>query len=308
MGSRGRVATPHFVAHGEARSQPACLGSPIARASFEGLSLEVFDGARRSCVWGANRALCEIRIRTRVSPSAGRRLLSRRDRWSVVCLFFGAVTHVPTARNSEGSPAMKEKVEDHAITFRDVILPDGTHARALRVFCPRKSQSVSVEVCRACPRMVAVCEEETGASPCVRCSPGAAHSPSPADVSVGAMLSGRVAAVAADVPEHAIRALFVKHSLALIAVVDEAHRVVGVVREADLIHRGLVSADVVECAAEIMTPAFSIPEGMPVRTALLEMAMSRVRHAPVVTPEGELLGTLIDVIGLKWLRGERPET
>jgi CBS domain-containing protein len=119
------------------------------------------------------------------------------------------------------------------------------------------------------------------------------------------LLTGPVSAVTADVPEHAIRALFVKHSLSLIAVVDEDHRVVGVVREADLIHRGFASADVVESAADLMAPAFSIPEDMPIRSALLQMATSRLRHAPVVAAGGELLGTLIDVVGLRWLRGAR---
>jgi CBS domain-containing protein len=97
----------------------------------------------------------------------------------------------------------------------------------------------------------------------------------------------------------------VKHALSVIAVVDEDHRVVGVIREADLIHRGFASADIVESAAEIMVPAFSIPEDMPIRSALLQMATSRVRHAPVVTAAGELLGTLIDVVGMRWLRGSR---
>ena len=99
-----------------------------------------------------------------------------------------------------------------------------------------------------------------------------------------------------------------KHALSVIAVVDDDHRVVGIVRESDLIHRGLASLDVLECASEIMAPALFIREDTPIRNALLQMATSRVRHAPVVTAAGDLVGTLIDIVGLRWLKHGQSET
>jgi len=198
---------------------------------------------------------------------------------------------------------MMETTRDHPVTLCDVIRPDGTHARGLRVFCSRRSQSVDLDTCGACPRLVRVCEDASGSVACIRCSPGTAATLDPAEVAVGALIAGQVSAVRNDVPDHAIRALFVKHSLSLVVVVDEDHRVIGVVREADLIHRGFASPEVAESAGEIMRPALSICEDTPIRAALLQMANSRVRHAPVVTTAGELIGTLIDIVGLRWLRG-----
>jgi CBS domain len=198
---------------------------------------------------------------------------------------------------------MKEHSEDLSVTVCDVVRPDGTRARGLRAYCPRRSQSVSLETCRACPRLVEIRDDASGAPVCIRCTPGMASTSDPAEVAVGALIAGRVSAVRSDVSEHAIRALFVEHSLSLVVVVDHDHRVIGVVGEGDLIHRGFAALQNGECAGEIMRPALSIREETPVRTALLQMATSRVRHAPVITAAGELIGTLIDVVGLRWLRG-----
>jgi hypothetical protein len=199
---------------------------------------------------------------------------------------------------------MKDHIEERPVTLCEIVRPDGTRARELRVFCPRHSQSMALETCRACPRLAELRDDASGSPACVLCAPGTAGTADPADVAVGALISGQISAVRNDVPEHAIRALFVKHSLSLVVVVDHDHKVVGVVAEGDLIHRGFKSGQAAECADEIMRPALSIREETPIRTALLQMATSRVRHAPVITAAGELIGTLIDVVGLRWLRGD----
>ncbi len=195
---------------------------------------------------------------------------------------------------------MKERIADRPIVIRDVVQPNGAHALGVRVFCPRHSRSVDLDTCRTCPRCVEISRDASGSETCVRCTPGTSGS-DPGDFAVGAMVLGPVSAVRHDVPEHAIRALFVKHGLAVVFVVDDTHRVVGVVREADLLHRGFSASDL-ESAAEIMSPSLLIREDTAIRVALLEMAGARVRYAPVVTFEGEPLGTLIDVAGMRWLR------
>src|SRR6266511_515799 len=105
---------------------------------------------------------------------------------------------------------MNERTKDHPITLCDIIRPDGALDRGLRVFCSRRSQSVDLDTCRACARLVQVCDDASGSVASVRCSPGTASTLDPAEVAVGALIAGQVSAVRNDVPEHTIRALFVK--------------------------------------------------------------------------------------------------
>jgi hypothetical protein len=52
-----------------------------------------------------------------------------------------------------------------------------------------------------------------------------------------------------------------------------------------------------------MSPTLSIREDTPIRSALLQMGGARVRQVAIVTTNDELLATLVDVDGLRWLSG-----
>jgi len=195
-----------------------------------------------------------------------------------------------------------KQAHDRPVVLCEVLQPDGGRSVGLRVYCPRHRQSVALDTCRECPRCLAIASDAAGSATSVRCTPGTSGVADPGDVAVGALMAGAgSAAVRHDVPEGTLRALFVKHQLRVVFVVDEAHRVVGVVREMDLMHRGFSDVGL-DDARGIMSTTLVIREDVPIRDALLQMANARLRHAPVVTSDGELLGTLFDIAGLRWLR------
>jgi predicted transcriptional regulator len=106
-------------------------------------------------------------------------------------------------------------------------------------------------------------------------------------------------AVHANLPLRALAALFVDRQLAHVFIVDDREMVVGMVKDADLLRATPVRTSA--NAGEIMGIALPVPERTPLRRALLQMAVTHVRQAAIMSADGTLLGVLADIDGLRWL-------
>jgi CBS domain-containing protein len=129
-------------------------------------------------------------------------------------------------------------------------------------------------------------------------------------VTVGDVMTREVVRVRAETPYRAIVDLLVERRISAVPVVDEANRVVGVVSEADLLHRVEFIGDEHErrvferpsrheartkshaaSAHDLMTsPAVTVPPDLPVVGAAKLMATSGVQRLPVVDARGTLVG------------------
>jgi len=220
----------------------------------------------------------------------------------------------PQEALSGSSVAIPRDEIEQPVLVSEIIGRDGSRSIHFRVFCPYRAASVPLDTCRACPSLREVGGEAPGNGALVRCGrearpdrckDGESLEGGPA----GATLKTSIAAVRDDLAIEKLRSYFVEHLISSIYVVDESHRLLGVVRDVDLLvsrhtlrptasHEG-------ETAAQVMSATSSVPENIGVRTALVAMARANQRRAAVVTSEGMLLGVLDDVAGLKWLVGRR---
>ncbi len=212
------------------------------------------------------------------------------------------------------------------VVVQEIVRSDGTRTLGFRVFCPAHCESVELDVCRKCPQSV----EATGdgsASPegAVVCRPQLFQQPerpnppsdptqARSDVAVGAVVAGSVCAIHQDLPLRALRSFLTERNLSSLFVIDESEKVVGIVRDVDLRRPSLQSLrshpipddplqGVEQVAGDIMSATLAICEHTPIRSALVQMAGSRARQVAIVTTRGELLATLVDVEGLRWLAG-----
>jgi CBS domain-containing protein len=225
---------------------------------------------------------------------------------------------------------------ERPVLAQNLVKRDGSRATAFRVFCEGRYQSVDLDVCRACPSCVDV--GPGGCSGVVRCASNSTpagmepssqdSSSAPLEESVGSTLTTNVTCVGHDVDLGMLTALFVERNLSHLVVVDESWRVIGVVREGDLLRSSVSSivdtnraglrsgeADLVAAfaakvakvttAADLMSSPGAIPEDTSLRGALLQMARSHMRDAPIVTIGGRVFGVLHDVEGLRRLMSRR---
>jgi CBS domain-containing protein len=129
-------------------------------------------------------------------------------------------------------------------------------------------------------------------------------------MTVGDLMTHKVVQVREDTPYRAIVDALVERRISAVPVVDEAHRVVGVVSEADLLHRveflgaqherrvferpsrhearakshGMLARDV------MTSPAVTVTADTPVARAAKVMASAKVKRLPVVDASGALVG------------------
>jgi CBS domain-containing protein len=210
----------------------------------------------------------------------------------------------------------REAGHRHPILALCLARADGTAHRRLRVYCEGREQSVPVEICRACPRCLDIAEDEAASSGWVRCSPPPRRSDPGYGPLVGEALRDGVVAVEEDVPVRDVVAMFVKHRLRLVVVVDAGGHVSGVVHESNLLphinahNRGHLPLDahlewtrvVHSAVSEVMSSARSISEVVSLREALAEMAAARHQRLVAVNGDGLPTGILVDVYALQALR------
>jgi len=178
---------------------------------------------------------------------------------------------------------------------------------------------------------VEVAPDVDGTSALVRCSPPRDDATTPPTddpqagddlredcTPVGAILRGATLCIACRTEVRELRALMVEGGLPGVFVVDEGGRLAGLVRERDLViaprltpnaGRAAPEAGVVRLVGAVMSTATSVEEFASVCSALRRMAGAHLREVPVITRDGQLVGVLRDIEGLRWIadqrRGER---
>ena len=215
---------------------------------------------------------------------------------------------------SGSSVAIPRDEIEQQVLVSEIIGGDGSRSIHFRVFCPYRAASVPLDTCRACPSLREVAGEASGNGALVRCGREGRPDRGTDDETLeggpaGAALKASIAAVRDDLAIQKLRSYFVEHLVSSVYVVDESHRLLGVVRDVDLVvsrHTLRPTASTEgETAAQVMSPTSSVPENIGVRSALLAMARANQRRAAVITSDGMLLGVLDDIAGLKWLVGRR---
>ncbi len=172
------------------------------------------------------------------------------------------------------------------ISTRTVILPDMAERRTLFVYCPRLARATPLDACSDCTACAGfTTSQDPSRRPSALCSFGECAGRAPRRP-VAAVLSRHAICVRTD-------ALGAVRGVALhdgqVAVVDDDTRIVGTLDSTGRVH----SCDAVRGSA--------IPEDVSVRGALRQMARLRRRSAPVIAPDGTVVGVVEDVDALRAL-------
>jgi hypothetical protein len=107
-----------------------------------------------------------------------------------------------------------------------------------------------------------------------------------------------VVCVSAEVDVRVLAGIVSETARTTLFVVDDERRLLGLVRAP-------VRWPPHGTASAMMTEASGVLESTPVRRALVEMAVAHWREAPIVTSSAELVGTLGDLEGMRWLTANR---
>src|SRR4051812_10188431 len=141
---------------------------------------------------------------------------------------------------SGSSVAVPRDEIEQPVLVSEIIGRDGSRSIHFRVFCPYQAASVPLDTCRACPSLREVGNEPSGNGALVRCGREARPDRGTADETLeggpaGATLKSAIAAVSGELAIKKLRSYFVEHLVSSVYVVDESHRLLGVVRDVDLL-------------------------------------------------------------------------
>ncbi len=192
----------------------------------------------------------------------------------------------------------------HLVLVRETLRSDGSWVISMRVFCPRESGSVDLDVCRVCP----ACEDMRGdvnGEAWVVCDAGP-KSAAQQSFSIGPSLHGSVLCAQSDVLIGSVTAILVERELPQVYVVDESGVLVGAVTDSSLLrmprHR---PGDRLE---HVMSFPRTLGEEMGVHEALVGMASAHARQLAVITRKNLLVGTLDDLSLLRQYNRARRRT
>jgi CBS domain-containing protein len=194
-------------------------------------------------------------------------------------------------------------IANRPIVVTEVVGAERSRNFTLRVFCEKRSESVPLDICRVCAACAEIAGDPSGETSWVSCASSAAEVTSAsADLKVGAIVNGKTLCVRDNLPIADLMAIMLEQALPLVFVVDSLGAVTGVVSERDLIGRAFEEPT---AAIGIMSTAHPIHETDPLHRALLQMASSRSRIAPIVTENGLLLGIVRDLEAMAALNALR---
>lgn len=182
----------------------------------------------------------------------------------------------------------------------DTVTRNGSHKRALSVFCPRRVASVDPRSCQNCAYAHAV------RSTVVECSPPIETVDPAAGVLSGAVSSIAVTCVHRDVPASEVLSRL-PAQLGALPIVDAQDRFLGflsVTRMAniDLPPRLVQSLPVGELT---FGSALAVPEDEALRSAIRSMALHQARVIALLDGAGVVRGMLTDIDALRALTHPR---
>ncbi len=192
-----------------------------------------------------------------------------------------------------------------ALRVRRIANGAGEVYTSLTVHCPRQGASVEIAECEACADGRGVGYDERAARSLVRCAAPENFSPGAAErTCVGAVMSGDVICVTADLGADELAALLVDRGFSGAPVVDGEGRPIGVVSKTDLVREA--GAPACATVGDLMTPlAFTLPEHAPLARAVALMAEERVHRLPIVSDDGRVVGVLTAFDVVRWLAHAR---
>lgn len=196
------------------------------------------------------------------------------------------------------------------------------------VNCPRRSLATSLNECEGCEHRVGTEKREDGQVTALHCYPRADLRPDRRHAilrvcSVGEAMTRQVLCVRPDLSLDSLLSVFVEESLKAVPVLDGEGALVGMVREADLLHDVQSGASIasdrgtarmepgmhedpdVRTVADVMSPlAFEVGEAMPITQAAALMAYEGVYHLVVRGLDGRVVGLLAGSDVLFWAARE----
>ncbi len=199
---------------------------------------------------------------------------------------------------------------DLAVMTLEIASASGQAETRSTVLCPREQRTKPLEVCLPCVDGKGLDLDPNARPGFVEClgeaAPALAERREPGEVErsladrtpITAVMSRNVVALRADVPLDRARALFLERGIGGAPVVDGEGRPLGVLSKTDLL-RGI---DPRATVADAMSrKVLTVPESAPVSETAALLAFEGVHRAPVLSPEGRVVGvvTILDI--LRWL-------
>jgi CBS domain-containing protein len=167
------------------------------------------------------------------------------------------------------------------------------HRVALTVFCPRQLRSMHVDVCRRCPRGVAM--DENGS---VICVPGV--DPLRGEVFVGAAMGRASMGIEAGIAVGQLTRQPESGTWIAVVVLDADHRPLGLIDREQL-----TSAQPGTMAGDLARPVAPVLESAPVMSVVHRMVQTRARALPVVDASLSTVGVVTDIDALRWVTASR---
>lgn len=175
------------------------------------------------------------------------------------------------------------------------------------VRCPQKGRTIDALRCTGCARMREIewdlehggsieCQTDAEVSAASNGDRRADFAELAARRTLDEVMSPVTVCVAAGTSVKRVRALLLGRQLEAVPVVDAEMRLLGVVSRSELLTAPL------DARVEEIVPSkiHALPERSPIAYAIALMAFERLVHVPVVTEDGELVGTWDAVSALRW--------
>jgi CBS domain-containing protein len=193
---------------------------------------------------------------------------------------------------------------------RQVYSGDGTLSGEMRVFCPDKTHSVTLEHCTACARWAGLHFGPKDRTSFLECTgtPQASVPASSLGTRVSDVMTPSVVCVRPDLSIQAVHEMFLDKHIRAAPVIDDHGKPIGMVSQSDLLaarnlRRSMeASTRLPEIVEGIMTPlVFALREHASLSQAAGLMAIEGVHHIMVVAANGEIVGVLSAVDVLRWV-------
>lgn len=200
------------------------------------------------------------------------------------------------------------------VCVRHVYSGDGKMTGDMRVFCPDKDHSVSVDECLGCPNWSGLYLEQKERDSYLQCSPrnrGRANGTTrdAYDRSrISAIMTPSVVCVRPDLSVQAVLDIFLERHISGAPVVNESGKLLGVISKTDLLNAKNLAIDiddperVPKTVDEAMTPlGFALHEHASISQAAGLMAAEGIHRVVVVSPDGQVVGIVSALDVLRWL-------
>lgn len=186
------------------------------------------------------------------------------------------------------------------IRLREIVRADGSRARSLHVFCPRRLTSIAPSQCAPCgyrcPSDPDADAQDAGNGPLAVA----------ARVHAGAASSQHVVCVLENTRLQTIKDTTRGVRAFALPVVDHDGVLIGTIARSELSTACEAPATARSFAWEMARPAFAIRESARVDEAIAQMTAHHLRMVPIIDEERRVTGALSDIDVLRWVARGAP--